>query len=547
MRGNIDLVSPEGIVEGWCWNEQAPEDRVTVAIRVDGEECGRTIACHFRKDLQEAKIGDGGHFFRLLLPDTVLRHRRSQKVSLVDPDSGKTIGEPYTVRFDYGLRFDDRLSEVEARSRLVESRLTELLNSKNQASAELFAVVGAFFQRLSEDLTSGKVSRSELKLSEAIQAATRVLSPIVFPAAINPLATILVEANCPLDQLHGCLVALRRASASVSIRVVILDVGSYDDTALICSLVRGVQYLRAAGDIVSEWREAGTSDPSSILIFLSGYAVVDQAFLVEMRDFFELNPYAGAVGGCSLSSEGIQHTGFHIVEGKLVDCAAAGDGSLGANMRVAFPVEALNHIAVAFRRQALEAAGGLDLIFGDELWAAVIDLCFRLRARGWSIFSQPSAIFSLAAGRDSPASVVKLTSPSRAKDLLGDRWIMNSDAPSFAAIGYAAIIGQSNRTEEEMEALRHLRNSGFGVLYVAADDSDTDKIAAFQQAGARIVQSAKSFSDIPARIVFTASEEGQTEKLRNEMIAGAQLVVGLPTLGVALKHYEAMSLASPNA
>ena len=548
MRGNVDIVTPEGLVEGWCWNEQAPDDRVTVAIHVDGEESGRALACHFRKDLQEAGIGDGGHFFRLLLPDTILRHRRSQKVTLIDPETGATIGDPYTVRFEYGLRFDDRLSELEARSRLVESRIKDLAESANQAnaSAELFAVVGAFFQRLSDDLARGTASRPEQQLSEAIQATTRALAPITFPASLDPLATVFVEANCSLDQLHRCLAALRRAAAGLSIRVVILDNGSAADAALICTVVQGVQYLRTATDLVAECKRAAAEDASAIQVFLSGYAVIDQTFLTELQSFTDQNAYVGAVGGCTLGSDGrLQQTGFRVADGKLVEGGAASDGD-PAPIRSAVPVHALGHAAVAFRRRAIEAVGGFDPIFGDELWAAVIDLCFRLRARGWSVFSHPGAMFSLFPGRGSPVAS-DVATPSRARDLLTHRWIMDPDAASAAFTGYAAMVGQPDRADEEMEAVRRLQTSGFSVLYLAPEGADTGNIAAFEGAGARIVPDTETLSDIPARIIFSATAEDRIEQFKNGVTSSAQLVVGLPSLVAALEHFGAVGPASPHA
>ena len=550
MRGNIDLVTQEGLVEGWCWNESLPEARVSVLIRVNGEECGRTVACHFRKDLQDAGIGDGWHYFRLLLPDTILRHRRSQKVTLVDVETGKDIGEPFAVRFEYGLRFDDRINELEARSQLIESRIKEMaeVSAQRNASAELFAIVGAFFQRLSDDVAKGMISAPDLQLAEAIRAKTSALAPVAFPASIDTKITVFVEANCSLIQLYDCLTALRRAAASIDVRIIILDPGSYEDASLICSVVHGVQYLRTAGDAVAEWRQAGAGDPSPILLFLSGYSVVDEAFLAAVRDHIELNSHVGAVGGWSLGLDGRLHqAGFCIAEGQLMDCNVGRDPSLDSDPEAALSLHALSHVAVAFRRKALEAVDGLDLMFGDELWAAVIDLCFRMRMRGWSISSQKEALFALSIGKDAPSTTSSLATPSRARDLLLHRWVLAPDAVSMSFTGNAAVVGQLDRADEEMDAVRRLQTAGFSVHYLAADRADTSTIAAFQREGAHILLNAESLSDIPTRIIFTATENSGIERFDQEVKAGAQLVTGLPSLVSALRYHGDASLASPNA
>jgi hypothetical protein len=59
MRGKIDLVTPEGLVEGWGWNELAPDEKLDVILLLDGVDVGGTRAMLYRDDLRKANIGDG--------------------------------------------------------------------------------------------------------------------------------------------------------------------------------------------------------------------------------------------------------------------------------------------------------------------------------------------------------------------------------------------------------------------------------------------------------------------------------------------------------
>lgn len=55
--------------------------------------------------------------------------------------------------------------------------------------------------------------------------------------------------------------------------------------------------MRTVADFVPEWTEAVQGDASPVLLFLSGGAVVDAAFLEQIAGFLDAHPEVGAVGG----------------------------------------------------------------------------------------------------------------------------------------------------------------------------------------------------------------------------------------------------------
>ena len=421
MQGQLDVVTPDGVVEGWCWNEQSPNERVTVVIQVDGIEAARTVAAHYREDLHRARVGDGCHFFRCVLPDNALGRSRAPVVTLVDANTGEAVGDAYTLRAQRTLDFDERLNALETQNRLLESRLAELtrVRAGGDGQAELFAVVGAFFERLSQDLARGIAPMAGQQLNQAVQAVTRVYPHVAFPPSEKaPAVSVLVEAAHPLPDLHACLTALRRSSTAIGLQVTVLDTGAFDETALLPSFTRGIRYVRTVAGLVPEWIEAVQGDASPVLLFLSGGAVVDPAFLEQIASFLDAHPSAGAVGGCILDPAGsLRRGGLRLVEGQLENMAETLPAT-GAE-----PVHALPRHAVAFRRVALEAVGGLDAVFGNDLDSAIIDVCFRLRQGGWSVAFHPDATVVLAG----PSDLLMAPGRFKASDLLEQRWLSGSN------------------------------------------------------------------------------------------------------------------------
>ena len=57
MRGKIEGIYA-GVLRGWAWDEQAPDETLQLQIVVDGTLAGRVKADHPRGDLRAAGIGD---------------------------------------------------------------------------------------------------------------------------------------------------------------------------------------------------------------------------------------------------------------------------------------------------------------------------------------------------------------------------------------------------------------------------------------------------------------------------------------------------------
>ena len=89
FRGRVECVR-DGIVCGWAWQPEAPDNRVRLQVLVDGEVVARGTANKQRHSLADAGIGDGCHAFEIRLPKRLAR--TSSHGLCVQPEGG--VGLP---------------------------------------------------------------------------------------------------------------------------------------------------------------------------------------------------------------------------------------------------------------------------------------------------------------------------------------------------------------------------------------------------------------------------------------------------------------------
>lgn len=89
LSGNIDRVTADGLISGWCLDPERPDARVTLAVLAGGEVAALARADEWRLDLYAAGIGDGFHGFSVLLPPG------RQPIELRELASGRALGEPF--------------------------------------------------------------------------------------------------------------------------------------------------------------------------------------------------------------------------------------------------------------------------------------------------------------------------------------------------------------------------------------------------------------------------------------------------------------------
>ena len=71
LQGFVDAIE-RGVIYGWAWNPQRPEDVVEVEILLGRRVLAVVAADSFRADLVELEIGDGRHAFEYTIPDELV-------------------------------------------------------------------------------------------------------------------------------------------------------------------------------------------------------------------------------------------------------------------------------------------------------------------------------------------------------------------------------------------------------------------------------------------------------------------------------------------
>ncbi len=97
LNGNIDSVSPDGVIAGWCWSPDEPEARRIVCLAIDGTDIAETIAGENRPDLAAAGLGDGAHGFVFRLARHDIPDRPGSILTLRDVATGRMVGGELSV------------------------------------------------------------------------------------------------------------------------------------------------------------------------------------------------------------------------------------------------------------------------------------------------------------------------------------------------------------------------------------------------------------------------------------------------------------------
>lgn len=193
--------------------------------------------------------------------------------------------------------------------------------------------------------------------------------------------SIVVVTRDRAASLERTLAALRRQSFQ-EYEIIVVDNGSVDDTERVAAKF-GVRYVYLPQRGIAECRQRGVElAQGSIVAMCDDDCVPVDDWLEQMMRFFEAHPDVALTGGL------VNNVGF---KGKA---RLKGKGRIGLNGKVDFverfeEAEYFGSANTAFRKSAFAAVGGYDPFFvsGYE----EIDLCYRLRERGFRIAHVPAA------------------------------------------------------------------------------------------------------------------------------------------------------------
>ncbi len=244
----------------------------------------------------------------------------------------------------------------------------------------------------------------------ALSAVREAFAEVPFPPDMPwPRVSVVV---CSLNggrTIRDCCEGLMKL-AYPDFEVIVVDDGSADATAAIASEY-DFQVIRTENRGLSNARNTGLEAATGeIVAYIDDDAYPDPHWLTYLASTFMNTDYVG-VGGPNITPPG---------DGPIADCVA---NSPGNPTHILLSDQEAEHIPgcnMAFRKTALEAIGGFDPQFrvaGDD-----VDVCWRLRQRGWSLGFSPAAMVWHHRRNSIRAYLKQQVGYGRAEAMLEKKW-----------------------------------------------------------------------------------------------------------------------------
>jgi GT2 family glycosyltransferase len=215
------------------------------------------------------------------------------------------------------------------------------------------------------------------------------------------LSIVVVSYNTR-ELLAECLRSAVEASSGLATELVVVDNASVDDSA---AMVRDdfPQVILIANDENRGFAQAVNQAIAAtmgryVLLLNSDARVLDDG-LPSMMGFLDSHPRVGVVGGKLLNPDGRFQSsyadfpdllqGFLLVSGMARLMRPAYPSYSEATSQTTRKVDWVGGAFCMLRREALQTVGVLDpdyFMYGEEM-----DLCYRMRERGWQVFYLPDS------------------------------------------------------------------------------------------------------------------------------------------------------------
>src|ERR687888_408043 len=211
-----------------------------------------------------------------------------------------------------------------------------------------------------------------------------------YPLAV-PDVTVSIIAGADAGLLHGCLDSLAGAARTTGIETIVVDNASPDPIAA----RPGVEVIR------NEFRRGFGANHNAALeraggryaLILNDDTVLDPGAIDRLRAFMDQNPVVGVAGPrLRYPGGGIQPSAFHFPTPARVALTALTLQRLGWDMSRGESIRRVDWVhgaAMMVRMDAFREAGGLDERF--YMYLEDVDVCRRLRERGWEVAFFPRA------------------------------------------------------------------------------------------------------------------------------------------------------------
>ncbi|HEX7942721.1 MAG TPA: glycosyltransferase, partial [Gemmatimonadaceae bacterium] len=273
------------------------------------------------------------------------------------------------------------------------------------------------------------LTRRDRSPKPALDTVTRALAEVPLPSRLPwPRISVVVCTYNGQRAIRECMEGLCRLDYP-EYEVIVVDDGSTTDAvATIVGEYRehDVRLIRTPNRGLSAARNTGLAAATGeIVAYIDDDACPDTHWLTYLAATFLKAPFVG-VGGPNLPLPD---------DGPIADCVANAPGS---PTHVLLSDEEAEHIPgcnMAYRKAALEAIGGFDPQFrvaGDD-----VDLCWRLRDRGWKLGFSPAAVVWHHRRNSVRAFWKQQRGYGRAEAMLERKWPQR-----YNAVGHIAWTGR---------------------------------------------------------------------------------------------------------
>lgn len=224
------------------------------------------------------------------------------------------------------------------------------------------------------------LTRRDRSPKPALAAAERAFAQVPFPQDEPwPSVSVIVCSYNGAATIGECLEALQRV-VYPDFEVIVVDDGSTDETATLAARY-SVRVIRTENQGLSAARNRGLqAAEGEVVAYLDDDAYPDPHWLTYLAATFMRTDHAG-VGGPNIAPAG---------DGLVARCIDWAPGNPRHVLLSTTEAEHLPGCNMAFRRAALEAAGGFDAQFrvaGDD-----VDICWRVREQGGTLGFSPAAM-----------------------------------------------------------------------------------------------------------------------------------------------------------
>ncbi len=539
IEGNLDGVSSEGVVGGWCWHPLQPGVPISVTVAIDGQVVGTTRATQMRPDLAKAGIGDGAHGFSFALPASMLATTGQLHVSVADAATGQGFGVPCVARLGQLAATQDRLADLEHLMRRLGADLAaliaeDMLHRSRSPSIDLFATLGTLFQDMARQHTPQAVQN----LPSDGPAARAAEGDLALAVPTHPKAIVVVPVGEDIDELHACLRHLHAQATDQHAEIILFDGGAASDPGILHATIRNLRIATDPDADLQAWLTS-LSRPGVPTVFLAPVLRPEPSWLDSLLSAHHENPNAAVIAGLVmgqqdglLRSAGIDAAAHDVAHesGQL----ERADNPLYRRLRKVEAVSALGFLLSPDAMSTLKEVAHRARPTG--LAEAALDLCLRLRACGRDILIQPAAIARCADGADLGQHIAEA---GRCDAALDAAW---QTRPRLAPpAGQILLIGDQLPAAADAHLALSLHQAGCVVTCAATSATTPAGRGAWLEQHGIAVAGAQELGSISALllgqanlfdiIAFTSAQPSPTLVERTRLLAPQARLVELSRLG----------------